>query len=75
MQSFFTEKNMPLKNLIACATDGAHSMTGRYRGFIGHTKMQNDWWQNDWVDDFMKHCLRVVKIIHGRHLVAKGLGG
>ncbi|XP_076359030.1 SCAN domain-containing protein 3-like [Tachypleus tridentatus] len=36
--TYFQENNIPLKNIIACATDGAPSMTGRYKGFIGHLK-------------------------------------
>ena len=28
--TYFKENNIPLKNIIACATDGAPSMTGRY---------------------------------------------
>ncbi|XP_065565911.1 zinc finger BED domain-containing protein 5-like [Artemia franciscana] len=32
--TYFKENNIPLKNIIACATDGAPSMTGRYKGFI-----------------------------------------
>ena len=32
--TYFQENNIPLKNIIiACATDGAPSMTGRYKGF------------------------------------------
>ncbi|XP_068220903.1 SCAN domain-containing protein 3-like [Palaemon carinicauda] len=34
----FRQNNIPLKNIIACATDGAPSMTGRYKGFIAHLK-------------------------------------
>ncbi|KAK2710451.1 hypothetical protein QYM36_011844 [Artemia franciscana] len=34
--TYFQENNIPLKNIIACATDGAPSMTGRYKGFIAH---------------------------------------
>ena len=33
----FFEKSIPL-DIIACATDGASSMIGRYRGFITHLK-------------------------------------
>ncbi|XP_076348271.1 SCAN domain-containing protein 3-like [Tachypleus tridentatus] len=36
--TYFQENNIPLKNIIACATDGAPSMTGRYKGFIAHLK-------------------------------------
>ena len=36
--TYFSECNIPLKNIIACATDGAPSMIGRYNGFIAHLK-------------------------------------
>ncbi|XP_076348273.1 SCAN domain-containing protein 3-like [Tachypleus tridentatus] len=36
--TYFQENNIPLKNIIACATDGAPSITGRYKGFIAHLK-------------------------------------
>jgi len=39
--TYFKENNIPLKNIIACATDGAPSMTGRYKGFIAHLKKQS----------------------------------
>ena len=33
-QELFAEKQIPLINIVACATGKAPSMTGRYRGFI-----------------------------------------
>ena len=36
--TYFKENNIPLKNIIAFATYGAPSMTGRYKGFIAHLK-------------------------------------
>ncbi|XP_076322057.1 SCAN domain-containing protein 3-like [Tachypleus tridentatus] len=53
------ENNIPLKNIIACATDGAPSMTGRYKGFIAHLKKAVP-------EVFCIHC-----VIHRQHLVAK----
>jgi len=38
VDEYFTRKNVPLTNIIACATDGAPSMTGRHNGFIAHLK-------------------------------------
>ncbi|XP_013913991.1 PREDICTED: zinc finger MYM-type protein 6-like [Thamnophis sirtalis] len=38
VEEFFNEKNIPLTNVMACATDGAASMVGRYRGFQAHLK-------------------------------------
>jgi hypothetical protein len=34
VEKYFTRKNVPLTNIIACAIDGASSMTGRHVGFI-----------------------------------------
>lgn len=48
---------------MACATDGAASMVGRYRGFIAHLKAAVP-------DVFCMHC-----VVHRQHLVAKKLGG
>ncbi|XP_068229569.1 SCAN domain-containing protein 3-like [Palaemon carinicauda] len=36
--TYFQQNNIPLKNIIACATDGAPSMKSRYKGFIAHLK-------------------------------------
>ncbi|KAI6661311.1 hypothetical protein LOD99_10035 [Oopsacas minuta] len=38
VKQFCEEKNIPMGNIIACATDGAPSMIGRHRGFITHLK-------------------------------------
>ena len=59
VSTYFQENNIPLKNIIACATDGAPSMTGRYKGFIAHLK-------NAVPEVFCIHC-----VIHRQHLVAK----
>ncbi|XP_076358993.1 SCAN domain-containing protein 3-like [Tachypleus tridentatus] len=53
------ENNIPLKNIIACATDGAPSMTGRYKGFIAHLKKA------------VPEVFCVHYVIHRQHLVAK----
>ncbi|XP_076372972.1 zinc finger BED domain-containing protein 5-like [Tachypleus tridentatus] len=57
--TYFQKNNIPLKNIIACATDGAPSMTGRYKGFIAHLKKAIP-------EVFCIHC-----VIHRQHLVAK----
>ncbi|KFD50507.1 hypothetical protein M513_08575 [Trichuris suis] len=49
-------------NVIACASDGAASMVGRYRGFIAHLKRVLP-------SVFTIHC-----VIHREHLVSKKLG-
>lgn len=36
--TYFQENNIPFKNIIAYASDGAPSMTGIYKGFIAHLK-------------------------------------
>ena len=38
VENFFKEKNIPLSNILACATDGAPSVVGRHRGFISFLK-------------------------------------
>ena len=61
VESFFQEKEIPLRNIIGCATDGAPAMVGRHRGFISHMK--------SFVPElFAIHCL-----VHREHLVAKQL--
>uniref|UniRef100_A0A5S6R3U5 DUF4371 domain-containing protein n=1 Tax=Trichuris muris TaxID=70415 RepID=A0A5S6R3U5_TRIMR len=62
VRNYFNEKNIPFQNLIACATDGAASMVGRYRGFIAHLKAVLP-------SVFTIHC-----VIHREHLVSKKLG-
>lgn len=57
------EKNIPLKNIISIATDGAPAMVGRHRGFIAILKKE--------IPDILAiHC-----VIHRQHLVAKNLSG
>uniref|UniRef100_A0ABM5G983 Zinc finger MYM-type protein 6-like n=1 Tax=Pogona vitticeps TaxID=103695 RepID=A0ABM5G983_9SAUR len=63
VEDFFNEKNIPLTNVMACATDGAASMVGRYRGFQAHLKLV--------VPGVMTvHC-----VVHRQHLVSKKLSG
>jgi hypothetical protein len=38
VEEYFTRKNVPLTNIIACAMDGTSSMTGRHVRFIAHLK-------------------------------------
>ncbi len=33
LAAYLQEKSFPITNILACATDGAPSMAGRYRGF------------------------------------------
>lgn len=61
--TYFNENNIPLKNIIACATDGVPSMTGRYKGFIAYLKKAVP-------DVFCINC-----IIHRQRLVTKKLSG
>ncbi|KFD51901.1 hypothetical protein M513_07230 [Trichuris suis] len=61
VEDFFKEKEIPLTNVIAVATDGAPSMLGRHRGFLSYLKEK--------VPDLLAvHC-----VIHWQHLVAKRL--
>ncbi|KAI6658205.1 SCAN domain-containing protein 3 [Oopsacas minuta] len=61
IKQFCEEKNIPMGNTIACATDGAPSMIGRHRGFIAHLKRAVP-------KVFSIHC-----VIHRQHLIAKHL--
>lgn len=38
VEQFFKDKEIPLTNILACATDGAPSMTGRYSGCVAYLK-------------------------------------
>ncbi|KAG0441374.1 Protein ZBED8 [Dictyocoela muelleri] len=38
VENYFDEHNLPLENILSCATDGAASMTGRYKGFLAYLK-------------------------------------
>ncbi|KAI6650138.1 Scan domain-containing protein 3-like protein [Oopsacas minuta] len=61
VKQFCEEKNIPMGNIIACATDGALSMIGRDRGFIAHLKRAVP-------KVFSIHC-----VIHLQDLIAKHL--
>uniref|UniRef100_A0A5S6QFW0 DUF4371 domain-containing protein n=1 Tax=Trichuris muris TaxID=70415 RepID=A0A5S6QFW0_TRIMR len=61
VEEFFTEKEIPLTNIMAVATDGAPSMVGSHRGFIAHLKRA------------VPEVLAVHCVIHRQHLVAKHL--
>ena len=61
VSQFMEEKNIPITNVIACATDGAPSMVGRQRGFMAHLKQASP-------TVFAIHC-----VVHRQHLVAKNL--
>ncbi|XP_014790427.1 protein ZBED8-like [Octopus bimaculoides] len=39
VKSFIGKKDIPLNNIVACATDGAPSMIGCHRGFISYLKV------------------------------------
>lgn len=61
LEKFCDEKEIPLKNIISVATDGAPAMTGRHKGFIAYLK-------NKVPDVLAVHC-----VIHRQHLVARNL--
>ena len=61
VEKVFKDKQIPMSNVIACATDGAPAMIGRHRGFIQHMKTASP-------GILAIHC-----IIHRQHLVAKHL--
>ncbi|XP_066981037.1 protein FAM200C-like [Macrobrachium rosenbergii] len=63
LEVYFEENNIPLKNIVACATDGAAAMIGRYRGFSAYLKKAVP-------NVVCAHC-----VVHRQHLVAKNLAG
>jgi len=63
LKEYFDQHKLPLRNILSCATDGASSMIGRYRGFISHLKK------------LVPNVLCIHCVIHRQHLVAKNLGG
>jgi hypothetical protein len=63
VEEYFTRKYIPLTNIIACAMDGAPSMTGHHIGFIVHLKKT------------VPGIICVYCVIHRQHLAAKNLSG
>uniref|UniRef100_UPI00358E234A protein FAM200C-like n=1 Tax=Myxine glutinosa TaxID=7769 RepID=UPI00358E234A len=61
LEKYFTDKNISMENILACATDGAPAMVGRQRGFIALLK-------NQIPSVFAIHC-----VVYRQHLVAKAL--
>lgn len=61
VSDFCEAKEIPLTNIVACATDGAAAMVGRYRGFTAYLK------------EAVPNVLAVHCVIHRQHLVAKNL--
>ena len=51
---FCEQKRIRLRNIVACATDGAPSMIGRHRGFIAHLKRAV---HNIFIIIYLDHCL------------------
>ncbi|KAI6648837.1 hypothetical protein LOD99_7099 [Oopsacas minuta] len=63
VENFFQEKETPMNNVIAFATDRAPAMVGRHRGFISYLKKAVP-------EVFAIHC-----VVHREHLVTKHLSG
>ncbi|KFD56772.1 hypothetical protein M513_02449, partial [Trichuris suis] len=61
VQEFFSEKGIPLQNIIAVPTDGAPAMVGCHRGFISHLKK------------IVPNVLSIHCVLHRQHLVARRL--
>ncbi|KAF2362659.1 hypothetical protein FHG87_006583 [Trinorchestia longiramus] len=61
VELFFKERGIPMENIIACTTDGAPALTGKYKGFLSYLKKAVP-------GVFTIHC-----VIHRQHLVAKNL--
>ena len=60
---FFNEKEIPLTNIVSCATDGAPSMLSRYRGYIKYLK------------EAVPGVLTEHGVTHRQNLVAKNISG
>jgi zinc finger BED domain-containing protein 5/7/8/9 len=60
-EEYFKFNEIPLTNILSCATDGAPAMIGRYNGFVSYLKKA------------VPNVLTVHCIIHRQHLVAKNL--
>ncbi|XP_025191177.1 SCAN domain-containing protein 3-like [Melanaphis sacchari] len=63
VEEYFIRKNVPLTNIIVCATDVAPSMTGRHVGFLAHLKKAVP-------GIICVHC-----VVFRPHLAAKNLSG
>ena len=61
LSDYLQNKSIPFTNIIACATDGAPAMVGRYRGFFSLLREKKP-------NLFTVHC-----VLHRQHLVAKRL--
>ncbi|XP_063312646.1 zinc finger BED domain-containing protein 5-like [Pelobates fuscus] len=61
VKSYFAKNNIPLNNIVACATDGAPSMVGRYRGFVAYLKEE------------VPNVLCIHCVVHRQHIVGKHL--
>ncbi|XP_072378020.1 SCAN domain-containing protein 3-like [Diabrotica undecimpunctata] len=61
LEHYFTDKGIPLENVITVATYGAPAMVGRHRGLIAYLKKA------------VPNILAVHCVIHRQHLVAKNL--
>jgi hypothetical protein len=58
-EQFFKEINISFTNILSCATDGAPSMIGRYRGFVSYLKK------------VVPNVTSVHCVIHRQHQAAK----
>ncbi|KAK9410783.1 hypothetical protein NXF25_001958 [Crotalus adamanteus] len=61
VKSYVTKNNIPLNNIVVCASDGATSMVGRYRGFVAYLKEE------------VPNVLCIHCVVHRQHLVGKHL--
>uniref|UniRef100_A0A5S6QEN2 DUF4371 domain-containing protein n=1 Tax=Trichuris muris TaxID=70415 RepID=A0A5S6QEN2_TRIMR len=61
VRGFFEENGILMENIIACATGGAASMVGRYRGLISYLKT------------VVPSVFTIHGVVHREHLVSKKL--
>ena len=50
VEQFFKEQDKSMKNIIACATDGAPALTEKHKGFLSYSKKALS-------DIFTIHCV------------------
>ena len=60
---YLQKRKIAMSNIIACSTDGAAAMVGRYRGFIAYLK------------ETVPNLLCIHWVVYQQNLVAKNLSG
>jgi len=61
VQQYYNAKEIPMRNIIQCATDGAAAMSGKHRGFVALMKRE------------IPGLIGIHCVIHRQHLVARNI--